>query len=743
MNGNEGLTRLNACARLLVQLEPAEDDLRPLIDALGALLASWPGSAESRSELQSLIQVGPDVSVEARLALVERVSAVLQRVQDEVEDSEDQRGVGAALPDISPTAVGEAPPVDMDDWMAEEPEETEVESPLSQAQSPEPDAAPAESRPALEEGEPARSPSPPVPASALYALPPDADAGLVMDFVAEGLEYLDQAEEALLSLEADPGNGEAVNVTFRAFHTIKGVAAFLELEYVTTIAHETETLLARVREGSLRFTGAAADLFLTSADVLRGLLSGLRETVSGGRADAPAGLDRLLALLSDPGIGDRVARNESLGVGRSKAGAEDEPLENEAVPEGGPENVREGAAPSSNASEDSVRVRTERLDRLVDLVGELVIAHSMISQDPEVMGTRGELNKKVSQSQKILRELQDLSTSIRMVPLKPAFHKISRVVRDVTRKSGKKVSLVTSGDDTELDRGMVAIITDSLVHMVRNSIDHGIEDAQERRAAGKPDRGTLRLAARQAGGNVVLEIEDDGKGLDRDRILAKAIERGLVAPDRTMADDEVFALIFQPGFSTAEKVTDLSGRGVGMDVVRRAVESLRGRIEIRSERGKGTKFSIFLPLTLAITDGMLIRVGSQRYIIPTVKIQFSFRPADDDLWTVSGKGEMVMVHGSLLPVNRLHQLFGINGAQEQPTRGILIVVGEGSRRSALLVDELLGQQQFVVKPLSGLVAGTPGIAGGAILGDGGVGLILDPEELSVSGRHRNGTRDAA
>ena len=353
----------------------------------------------------------------------------------------------------------------------------------------------------------------------------------------------------------------------------------------------------------------------------------------------------------------------------------------------------------------------------------------MIAQDSEVTDSNGDLAGKVDHSHKIVRELQTLSTSLRMVPLKPAFRKISRVVRDVAQKSGKRVELIMVGDDTELDRSMVAIITDPLVHMVRNAVDHGIESAEDRLAAGKPAVGRLHLSARHAGGNVVVEIQDDGAGLDREKLLAKAIERGIVDPDRTLNDDEVYHLVFHPGFSTAKKVTDISGRGVGMDVVKRAVESLRGRVEIHTELGKGTRFSIYLPLTLAITDGMLVRVGAERFIIPTQKINLSFRATEEDVWTVAKKGEMVMLHDQLIPICRLHSTFDIENGEEDLMKAILVVIGEGSRRTALLVDQLLGQEQFVVKALTGMVSGTRGVAGGAILGDGTIGLILDPDEL--------------
>ncbi|RMH11879.1 MAG: chemotaxis protein CheA [Gemmatimonadetes bacterium] len=550
----------------------------------------------------------------------------------------------------------------------------------------------------------------------VFTLPDAADPDLLEDFVAEGFDYLEQAEQALLALESDPSDAEAVNVVFRAFHTIKGVSGFLELQHIADLAHHAESLLARVREGELVFSPPVADVTLKSADALRELLEGVRQAMeSGGEIRTPRGYFQLLATLADPDQVERLALGESV-----------------AVPEVIEEEPEDGGGGAAAAVEGSVRVKTARLDRLLDLVGELVVAHAMVAEDPIVQRDHHSvLARKVSRSEKILRELQDLTTSMRMVPLKPAFRKLARVVRDVSRRAGKPVRLVTEGEETELDRSMVNIITDPLVHMVRNSIDHGIEPAAERRAAGKPESGLVRLSAHQSGGSVVIEIADDGRGLDREKIARKAIDRGIIETDRGLTDQDVYNLIFSPGFSTAEQVTDISGRGVGMDVVKRSVESLRGRIDIESTPGQGSRFIIHLPLTLAITDGMLLRVGCERYIIPMVKIHMSFRPGPGDLYTVAGKGEMVTLHDELLPITRLHRLYDVPDAVEDPSDALLIVVGEGSRRSALMVDELLGQQQFVVKALSGAVADVPGVAGGAILGDGEVGLILDPEELIV------------
>ncbi|MGV3709527.1 MAG: chemotaxis protein CheA, partial [Gemmatimonas sp.] len=322
----------------------------------------------------------------------------------------------------------------------------------------------------------------------------------------------------------------------------------------------------------------------------------------------------------------------------------------------------------------------------------------------------------------------ELSMSMRMVPLRSTFQKMARVVRDTASKVGKSVQFTTEGDDVEIDRNLVDLLADPLVHMVRNAVDHGIESPDGRDRAGKSRTGSVRLHAYHASGNVVVELIDDGGGLHRDRIVAKAIEKGLIESDRGMSDNEVFNLIFAPGFSTAEKVTDISGRGVGLDVVRRNLEMIRGTLEISSTPGVGATFSIRLPLTLAVTDGMLVRVGAERFVIPMTQIHMSFRPEAPMLSTVVGQGEMVLLRGSLMPLVRLHRLFSVTDAIENPLTALLVIVGDGAQRTALMVDELLGQQQVVAKPLGDGLGRVPGFSGGAILGDGRVGLILDVRE---------------
>ena len=548
-------------------------------------------------------------------------------------------------------------------------------------------------------------------------LPAGAGNDMLADFIAEAAEYLEQAEEGLLALESDPSDNEAVNEIFRAFHTIKGVAGFLELTWVSEFAHHTESLLSQVRDGVIAYVGVVPELTLRATDIMKALVAEIRQALTGQPMTLPNGYSALHAVLADSTLHDRLAKGEDVELPERPHTEDDNP----------------GAGPARNptgaGAEGSVRVKTDRLDRLVDLVGELVIAQSIISTHPVFEEGESDLSRRFAESSKILRELQDLSTGLRMVPLKPAFRKASRVIRDLSKKMGKQVRLITEGEDTEIDRTMVDVIADPLVHMVRNSLDHGLEPTDERVEAGKPAEGTIRLSAYQEGGSVVICIADDGRGLDRDKIKNRAVERGILDPGRTLSDSEIYGLVFQPGFSTAEVVTDVSGRGVGMDVVRRNVESLRGRITIESDRGSGSRFYIHLPLTLAITDGMLVRVGRSVYIIPTVKIHMSFRPPELAITTMAGRGEMIRILNELLPVVRLADVYGVEGAVTEAKDALMVIVGEGTRKTALMVDELVAQQQFVIKPLSEVAAKAPGVVGGAILGDGSVGLIVDPDEL--------------
>jgi len=397
-----------------------------------------------------------------------------------------------------------------------------------------------------------------------------------------------------------------------------------------------------------------------------------------------------------------------------------------------------GAKSKKLAAEATVKVTTLRLDSLINMVGELVIAQSMVSENiSHHFKENQHLSRNVRHLNKITRELQELSMSMRMVPVQGVFQKMARLVRDLSRKAGKEIDFVMTGADTELDRNVVEAIADPLVHMVRNSVDHGIELPKDREKTGKNGTGRIGLKAFHQGGNIVIEITDDGKGLDRERILNKAIANGIVREDQELTDQDVYRLIFHAGLSTAEKVTDISGRGVGMDVVRKNIEALRGRVDIDSAPGRGSIFSIRLPLTLAVIDGQVITVGKENFILPILAVEQNLRPTPQQLSTVNGgSGEMIMIRGNLLPLLRLYRLFDIESETTDPCDALVAVVTDGDRRCCLLVDDLLGQQQVVIKSLGQYLGAIRGVSGGAILGDGSVSLILDvPGLIGMAGQN--------
>ena len=371
-------------------------------------------------------------------------------------------------------------------------------------------------------------------------------------------------------------------------------------------------------------------------------------------------------------------------------------------------------------------------------MGELVIAQSMVVQNTEVTTVNdGHLSRSLGQLRGITSDLQRTAMSLRMVPIRNTFQKMARLVRDLALQQGKDIQLVLQGEDTELDRTIVEELGDPLIHMIRNSADHGIEPADQRLAKGKAAAGTITLRAFHQGGLIVIEIKDDGRGLNPDRIRAKAIERGLIRDDESLDEESIFELIFAPGFSTAEQVTDLSGRGVGMDVVRRNIEKMRGTVEIQSVVDRGTTFTISLPLTLAIIEGLLVGVGDQRYIVPTLSVRESFRPLPGMVSTVQGRGEMVSVRGRLTPMLRLGRHLNTPSRAVDPTQGIVVVVESGQESRCLFVDELIGKQEVVIKSLGDMFRNQTEFAGAAILGDGRVGLILDINSL-VKLKSKNG-----
>ena len=560
-------------------------------------------------------------------------------------------------------------------------------------------------------------------------------------FLAEALDHLGTIEAALLALDERPGDVTLLNDIFRPFHTIKGNAGALGVTSVQEVAHRVENLLDLARSGRRTMGPADVDVVLRAVDVLTSMIRDVGARLAGqpGTDLAPvahaliASVDMLIS-----GEADAHAQPSAGGLKPSHPEDVKAPVSETVRPEPASEN-----AGSARRGEEvaSIKVDTRKLDSLVDAVGELIIVQSLIQEDPLLASHVDQrLAGNLGQLKRITAGLQRSAMALRMVPIRQAFQTVSRIVRDLSRKADKSVELVLTGEDTELDRKVVEEITDPLMHMVRNSIDHAIEPAAVRKAAGKRPQARLALSAYHQGGHIVIEIADDGKGLDTEKIKARALERGLIAPGASPSVEEINALIFEPGFSTAEKVTEISGRGVGMDVVRRNIDALRGRIEITTEPGKGTTFFIRLPLTLAVLDGLIVGVGRERFVMPTTGVRESLRPLPSQVHKVQGAPRLVQVRDSLLPLVALGELFGLPH-ESDPCKATVVVVEDTGSRVGLVVDALLGKQEVVIKSLGPAFAGLRGVAGGAILGDGRIGLILDAG--GVIGLAEHGTAQAA
>ncbi len=578
--------------------------------------------------------------------------------------------------------------------------------------------------------------------------PVPVDQAQIEEFVAEAAELLTAAEEAVV--KSGGSSSTDIAAVFRTFHTFKSMAAYLGLTRIEALAHRLETELLPVRDGTVPFSPGLRALALAGIDALRGLAAHVRAQGNDGGAWPAAALNLAtrFGLTGDgaqveepsiegaPPIADILAE---VGVPREVISAEaqtlkpGEDLTARLVKTG---KITQAQADQANARQQELagkqdsfaRVSTARLEELMNLVGELLIAQAMVAQD-EALPTIPRLMQSVTRQGRIVRDLQALSLGLRMVPLKATFQKMARAVHDAARKLNKQVDLKLTGEDTEIDRTLGEILADPLLHMIRNAVDHGIEMPAARAKNGKPERGTVHLSASQTSDQVVIELTDDGKGMDPVKLRAKAIEKGLIPADRVLSDKECYDLIFLAGFSTAEQVTGISGRGVGMDVVRRNVERMKGRVEITSQVGKGSVFTIRLPLTTAILDAMSLRVGIERFLVPITAVVEANRPHAGEVSEVLGQGRVMQARGQLLPVVALGDIFSLSGFQPDPTQAVVLVLEHIGGRLALQVDEILGLQQVVIKPLDQDTPHHPGLAGTAILGDGRVGLILDPDKL--------------
>ena len=614
--------------------------------------------------------------------------------------------------------------------------------------------------------------SSPTPASPSEELEIEVTPEMIKAFIQEAGEQLEEVEEGLLAWSHDGDQQAPIGELFRKMHSFKGNCGFVGLADLERLSHRIETVLDVAKAGAGRPKARPADALLNLIDILK---NSLADIAVGGKGKID-GLELYLELLDDLippgwGNGDDQGKKPKLGevLLRDGLASEEtlaEALEIQRRPLGeimiemgavSPEEVNQalehqksprpvalgpasppvgaGATPAAIAKRQDLRVDVEKIDTLINLIGELVIAENMLIHSPDLAELELENFTKASQQMsKIVKELQEVSMAIRMIPVSGLFNRMTRLVHDLSRKSGKKSELLIAGSETEVDKTVIEKITDPLVHLIRNSMDHGLESPEDRRAAGKSETGTLRLSASHEEGEVLIKIEDDGRGLNRERIIKKAAEKGLLEGDgANLSDKEVAAMIFLPGFSTADKVTDVSGRGVGMDVVKQNLNQINGKIDIETTPGQGTLITLRIPLTMAIIEGMMVRVGASRYIIPILAIKESFRPEEKAIIITPDGREMVKVRERLFPVLRLHRLHNIEAGREELCDGILILLENQGRNVCLFVDEILGQQQTVIKGLSeyiGKIGEVGCVSGCTILGNGDVCLILDVGNLT-------------
>lgn len=594
-------------------------------------------------------------------------------------------------------------------------------------------------------------------------------------FVAESTEQLDAAEQALLLvLDENVDSAEPLKDSFRYIHSFKGNCGFMGLVHLEHLSHTMETLLDALRNGEIKPDEKNVGKLLSLLDVLRDAVKDLEEGGSGTIKDLNYHIRALNALMGQD-VGNQVnpsalpvstpAVPAMSGAAASvvappvqtsstqtppttppsassaepvKHDVHQTPLQvSDVLPNADHDHAAAKPAASSTGTatqkgKQDIRVDLHKLDILINLVGELVIAESMVTRCPAVSHVEDEYyNRAKHQLRRICDDLQDVAMAVRMIPLSATFRKMIRLVHDLATKSGKKIKLNLVGEETEVDKTVIEQIADPLVHIVRNSCDHGVELPEDRIKAGKPETGTVTLEGKHEGGEVWIMITDDGRGLNREKIVAKAIEKGLVGSEvKDWSDDRVFKLVFEPGFSTADKVTDISGRGVGMDVVKRNIEKLNGRIDINSKSGHGSTFTLRIPLTLAIVDAMLVRVGEGKYMIPTLTIRESLVPTMNQV-TVTPEGrEILRLREEMVPIVRLYDVFGCKPGAEKLKDGILIVAEDSGRSFAFFVDEIIGQQQTVIKGLPDYIGEANGFSGCTILGDGTVSLIVDVGAVS-------------
>ena len=573
-------------------------------------------------------------------------------------------------------------------------------------------------------------------------------------FHAESMEKLEDIEDGLLSIQEDGFNSDSINSVFRAFHTIKGGAGMFELEKLVHLSHKAENILDKLRDGQLTITNEMITLLLQIKDHIEKLIDSIiqndgKETYSNDLQEKTthfeAQLDDIannihsvstIQEITEPKVVEEQDIDVVNDTVKETDTNEDSKEKFDTAPEvkNGDNVIQNDKIDSKNQSKQTVQIKSitptstlkveaNRIDTLINLVGEMVITTASVIQHSVRINDK-DLNDSVNLLSRMLEELRESSMRIRMVPIGDTFARFKRVVRDLSTQLNKDIKLVLEGGETELDKTVIEKISDPLIHLIRNSIDHGIENIEERIEKGKDKTATIMLKAFHEASSITIEVSDDGRGLNKEKILAKALEKGLVGSDEHLEDEQIFSLIMKPGFSTAQSISDLSGRGVGMDVVKRNIEDLRGTIDIQSIDGKGTTISIRLPLTLAIIDGFMIKLGGDFYIIPLEMLLECIELTQEYKEFVK-ENNFINLRGHVLPLLDLREFFGYSVVDNEKKKENIVIVNFGTLRVGLIVDELLGEFQTVIKPIGRVFQNLQGIGGATILGDGRVAAILD------------------
>ena len=539
------------------------------------------------------------------------------------------------------------------------------------------------------------------------------------EFAEESSELLEQLEQDLMALEKNPNDSDLLNSIFRALHTIKGNAGFLGFEDISQICHKAETIFDLARSGTIILQERQISLMLQIIDFIGAALIALKE----GKPPIIAGKNALLDLMADVVDVTQASRPES--AAESKPPAKDEQKKAAHI------NIKNEQAATVRFSReklsDVIRVDVSKLNKLMDLVGEIVIAESTLLNHYSFENARNEgFLKSLIYLQKNIRELQELATSMRMVPLSGLFGKMQRLVRDIASKKEKDVELIINGAETEVDRSVIEHISDPLIHILRNALDHGIEEPEVRLKKGKSPKGRIRIDVQRVGGQIWITVKDDGQGLNKEKILERAWARGIITQGHVPEDEQkIYNLIFEPGFSTADKITNISGRGVGMDVVQKNIEKIRGSIALSTIPNEGTTIIMKIPLTTAIIDGMLVRAGQSLYAIPVLDIRESVQVGSENLIHLVDGQEVVKIRDQLIPVIRLQQIYQKTLADAKRSEGLIVVSEIAGKAVGFFVDEILGEQQLVLKPLPRYLGKLEGVSGCAVMGDGAICMILD------------------